>query len=35
MAKDYRVFVHFEALDALPKTGKRRTAVIHFVGRVK
>ncbi len=31
MAKDYRVFVHFEALDGLPKTGKRRTAVIHFL----
>lgn len=31
MARDYRVFVHLEALDSLPKTGKRRTALIGFL----
>lgn len=31
MAKGYRVFVHFEALESLPKSGKRRTAVIQHL----
>jgi hypothetical protein len=28
MARDYRVVVHFDALAALPQSGKRRAAVI-------
>ena len=28
MAKEYRVFVHLEALDTLPISGKRRAAVV-------
>ncbi|NNC89734.1 MAG: hypothetical protein HKN82_14860 [Akkermansiaceae bacterium] len=31
MAKDYRVFVHLDALVTLPKTGKRRAAVIRYL----
>jgi len=31
MAKDYRVFAHLEVLDSLPKSGKRRAAVIQFL----
>ncbi len=31
MAKDYRVFVHFEALETLPKSGKRRAAVVQHL----
>ena len=31
MAENYRVFVHFEILDALPKSGKRRETVIRFL----
>ncbi len=31
MARDYRVYVHFEALEVLPRTGKRRTAVVSFL----
>jgi hypothetical protein len=30
MPRDYRVFVNFECLEALPRFGKRREAVIHF-----
>ena len=31
MAKQYRVFVHLEALEILPKSGKRRAAVINHL----
>lgn len=30
MPRDYRVFVHLESLDALPRSGERRAAVIRF-----
>ena len=31
MAGDYRVFVHFEALQTLPSSGARRRAVVEFL----
>ncbi len=31
MARDYRVYVHFEALEVLPRTGRRRCAVVSFL----
>jgi len=31
MKLDYRVFVYLESLSVLPKTGKRREAVISFL----
>ena len=31
MRDDYRVFVHTEALDVLPKSGRRRETVIAFL----
>ncbi len=31
MAKNYRVFVHLNALGILPKSGKRRAAVIEHL----
>ena len=31
MARDYRVVIDFEALEALPRSGRRREAVVHFL----
>lgn len=31
MARDYKVYAHVEALELLPRTGKRRTAVLGFL----
>jgi hypothetical protein len=31
MSRDYRVLIDFEALDSLPRTGKRRTDIISFL----
>lgn len=31
MARDYKVFVHFRALESLPKTGKARFEVVRFL----
>ena len=31
MARDYRVVIDLEALDSLPRSGKRREAVIDFM----
>ncbi|MDB4265426.1 hypothetical protein N9891_01610 [bacterium] len=31
MARDYRVVIDFEALDSLPRSGKRREVVISYL----
>ena len=32
MARDYSVYVHFEALEVLPQRGRRRSVVLSYLG---